>query len=92
METCYNNNEDFNIEDADHEFQWLFPTDSQAQRQQEAETSDEEDNFTLQDLPSEESLRPRPRPPLAPLLLRGREGERCPSPRAAYRQETDHES
>jgi hypothetical protein len=47
----------------------------QAQQQQEAdETSDEEDNFTLQDLTGEDSLRPRPRPPLAPLPLRGREG------------------
>ena len=92
MESCYNNNEDFNIEEADHEFQWLFPTDSQAQRQEEAETSDEEDNFTLQDLPGEESLRPRPRPPLAPMPLRGREGGGCPSPRAAYRQEMDHDS
>jgi hypothetical protein len=90
MENCYNNNEDFNIEDADHEFPWLVPTDSQAQRQ-EAETSDEEDNFTLQNLPGEKSLRPRPRPLLAPLPLRGREGGGCPSPRAVYRQDTDHD-
>jgi len=65
----------------------------QAQQQQEAdETSDEEDNFTLQDLPGEDkSLRPRPRPRPAPLPLRGREGGGCPSPRAAFRQETDHD-
>jgi hypothetical protein len=44
-ENCYNNNEDIHIDYADHEFQRLFPIDSQAQQQEEAEMSNEEDNF-----------------------------------------------